>query len=271
MTTISVITICLNAAEHIEQAIESVEAQTYHHIEYLVIDGGSTDGTLGVVERHEKRVDYLVSEPDGGLYNAMNKGIQAATGEVLFFLNADDRFCDAEVVGDLMSAFREDPELEVVYGNALHDLPGGYRRWVQCSELTRRSLAKQTISHQTIFSRRRVFEKTGGFNENYRVVSDLEWLIKLSIKGVVSRHVDRDVSIVGVDGRSWVTAWEDERLRMMRRYYSAFEIFCWRTLPKFPPIRWLPVRWAIHLTQVAIDRKYRMAWLERRRARRSRQ
>ena len=101
--TVSIITASLNAEAHIEGAIKSVAAQPYPHVEHVIIDGGSTDGTLEVVDRYRDRIGYFVSEPDGGIYNAMNKGIEAAGGDILYFLNADDSFCDDQVVEDVVS------------------------------------------------------------------------------------------------------------------------------------------------------------------------
>ena len=87
---ISIVTVVLNDAKHLEQAIKSVLGQTYDNIEYLIIDGGSTDGTLDIIRKHEKAIDYWVSEPDSGIYDAMNKGVSLATGDLIALLNSDD-------------------------------------------------------------------------------------------------------------------------------------------------------------------------------------
>jgi glycosyltransferase involved in cell wall biosynthesis len=114
---VSIITASLDAVAHIDLAIGSVAAQTYPYIQHVIIDGGSTDGTLEIIQRNQDRIDYFVSEPDRGIYDAMNKGISAASGDILYFLNPDDRFCDDRVVQDVASVFESDPSLEVVYGN----------------------------------------------------------------------------------------------------------------------------------------------------------
>ena len=232
MTTVSVITICLNAAKTIEQTIKSVRGQTYSHIEHVIIDGGSNDGTLAIIDRYRDSVDYIVSERDHGLYHAMNKGIRAATGDILFFLNADDRFVDGEVVTDVVAAFREDNALEIVYGDVLWDIEGKLRRWVQPDQFSRRSLAGRTVCHQAVFARRKLLEGDNGFNEEFRVVSDLDWLIRMAEQEVRLRHIDRDIAVLGIEGRSNNTQWEFERRRMMQRYYSNREIFLWRTVPR---------------------------------------
>ena len=232
MTAVSVITICLNAAKTIEQTIKSVRGQTYSHIEHVIIDGGSNDGTLAIIDQYRDSIGYFVSERDNGLYHAMNKGIRAATGDVLFFLNADDWFVDSNVVTDVVAAFHEDADLEIVYGDVLQNFEGGQRRWVQSDQFSRRSLARRTICHQAVFARRKLLEGDNGFNEEFQVVSDLEWLIRMAEQGARFRHIHRDIAGIGLEGRSNVTQWEFERRRMMQRYYSNLEIFLWRTVPR---------------------------------------
>ena len=95
---ISIITVSYNAAKTIEQTISSVVNQTYQDIEYIIIDGGSTDGTMDIIRKYEDRIAYWISEPDKGIYDAMNKGIDVATGDYVYFLGADDRLVDANII-----------------------------------------------------------------------------------------------------------------------------------------------------------------------------
>jgi len=231
---VSIITAALNAASHIERAIRSVAAQTYPLVEHVIIDGGSTDGTLQIIERCQDGIGYFISEPDRGIYDAMNKGIEAATGDVLFFLNADDRLCDDQVVEDAMSVFESAPDLEVVYGNLLWDLSGKLVRKTQPSTVTRASLAAATVLHQTVFARKGVFEATDGFSEQYRVVSDYDWMMKVFIRDARKyRYVDRDIAVMGTRGLSWTAKdWEDERIRAMRAYFTTWEILRYRVWPR---------------------------------------
>jgi glycosyltransferase involved in cell wall biosynthesis len=229
---ISVITASLNAVHHIERSIESVAAQTYPDIEHVIIDGGSTDGTLEIVDRYRDRIGYFVSEPDTGVYNAMNKGIRAATGDILYFLNADDRFCDHRVVEDVVSVFNEMPHVEIVYGNLIWDISGRMVRKTQPAVVTREYLARTTILHQTVFARRDVFEAIGGFSEKHRIISDYEWMVKaLLTDGRSYLYYDRDIAVMGTGGLSWTTDWERERLEVMRNYFGLYEILRYRILP----------------------------------------
>ena len=229
---ISVITPSLNCVKYIEKAIQSVKIQSYPEIEYLVIDGCSTDGTIDIINRYRDDIDYFISENDSGIYNAMNKGIKNASGDVLFFLNADDQFCDGNVVSDIMHYFNSQNGLDLVYGNVLLDMPRGITRWHQNPELSRKSLAGNTISHQSIFAKKEIFIRTNGFSENYRIVSDFEWLMKLAHSNIKSMHIERDITLVSTAGLSHTTEWEDERITAMRNYYTPAEIFLWRRLPR---------------------------------------
>src|SRR3989338_1857456 len=112
----SVITVCFNAAQTIERAMRSVCSQTYPHIEYIIVDWASTDKTLEIVDKYAGRVNKLISEKDNGIYDAMNKGIKTSTGDILYFLNADDYFCDDNVLEDIAQAFEEDSSRMLVYG-----------------------------------------------------------------------------------------------------------------------------------------------------------
>ncbi len=252
---LSVITASLNAAPQIEWAIESVMSQTYPHIEHVIIDGDSTDGTLEIIGKYRERIGYFISEPDSGLYNAMNKGIKAATGDVLFFLNADDRFCDEKVVEDVMSVFHDAPELEVVFGNLVWDLPDRLWRKKQPGTITRASLAAATILHQTVFARKHLFQATDGFSEDYRLVSDYEWMMKVFIRDKREyQYYDRDIAVMGTQGLSWTsTDWESERIEAMRAYFTTYEILRYRVWPRrMQPLaeRLYSIRRFLHLGRI---------------------
>ncbi len=229
---VSIITPTYNCAGYIERCIQSVIRQSYENIEYVIIDGGSTDGTLDLVKKHSEHIDYFISEKDDGIFNAMNKGIKNSTGDVLFFLNADDRYCDDEVVTYAMSYLNNDPGLEMVYGNVILEMPAGQVKWTQHKTLSRMPLALGTISHQSIFAKRNLFEKTNGFSEKYKIVGDFDWLMKLAHSDTKSLHIERDITFVCVEGLSHTTEWEHERIQAMREFYTWPEIIFWRVIPR---------------------------------------
>ena len=181
---ISIITPCLNRAKYIEDAVESVLKQNYPYFEHIIIDGGSTDGTLDILARYPHL--RVVSEPDRGLYDALNKGIQVARGDIIGWLNSDDLYTDG-VFYDVARKATEFPSVEIITGDS--DLFVGSpdsnhvirrNKFYSCRELTEGRLAG-VISLNGCFFKRDLFEKIGLFNANYCLTADHDFLIRLSI------------------------------------------------------------------------------------------
>lgn len=196
-TQFSIITVCYNAAQCIGPTIASLTSQTWPRIDYVVVDGNSKDGTQDIVRQHAERISTFISEPDKGIYDAMNKGITLSKGDVLFFLNADDAFCDPGVLADVARAFDADPELDVVYGNVIltsGPQGAGQRRahhrfhWVNA-----RNIFFGDLCHQAVFARKRVFEQVGGFDLAYPINADYDWLLRVFKAGAKTRYIDRDI------------------------------------------------------------------------------
>lgn len=228
---ISVVTVVLNAAGRIEKCVASVLGQTYDNIEYLVIDGVSTDGTLDILARYRDRIDYLVSEPDRGLYHAMNKGVRAATGDFVYFLNSDDSFCDEKVVADVAATIQQNSSVDLVYGDVLMGSGDQLVRRSQVPTLDRESLCRKGFCHQALFARRELLLRTGGFSEEYRIVADGDWLARALAAGATSLHLERDIAIFAMDGLSGTSNWRAEKRRSLRANFTAWELFRWRKLP----------------------------------------
>ena len=232
MKKMSIITAVLNGREYIERALDSVYGQSYPAVEHVVIDGGSVDGTVDILKKHHDRLGFFVSEPDTGIYNAMNKGIRAATGDILFFLNADDQLCDPYVIDEVVLFFDQNPSLDIVYGNIVWDLGEQMFQEKQPSVITRELLARRTVFHQTVFAKKKVFESIGGFSEHYKVVGDYEWFLRVFLKHRFTyAYYDRDMAIVSTNGISNFTKWENERLSAMKRYFNYYEILRYRIIP----------------------------------------
>lgn len=160
---ISVITVCYNAAETIEETIQSVLEQTYADIEYIIIDGGSTDGTVEIIRKYAGRLAYWVSEPDKGIYDAMNKGIAAATGEYINFMNAGDTFHNEKVVEEVFS--RDYPEsCSVIYGKTQRSY-----RWGTYIKTPRQD--RLDFCHQSTFIKTAVHKKIP-FDLSYKICAD---------------------------------------------------------------------------------------------------
>ncbi|NIQ16927.1 MAG: glycosyltransferase, partial [Candidatus Dadabacteria bacterium] len=177
--------------------MKSVFSQTYPQLEYLIIDGGSDDGTVEIVHQFRDGVDYFIREPDNGIYDAMNKGIKIATGEILFFLNSDDYFADPKVVEDVAKVYRENPKVDVVFGNQIFDK--GDRRLIkkQLFKNPKIQLARTNVQHQTLFAKKKILELTGGFSTKYKIVSDYEWMLKTFLVNKCNYiYIDREISVM---------------------------------------------------------------------------
>lgn len=180
--TISVITVCFNAADTIEATLRSVCAQKDAHVELIIIDGASTDATMAIVERYRDRIAKVVSEKDAGIFDAMNKGIGLSTGEVVYFLGADDSLVDDHVLRDIAAVFSEDDRRLLVYGNVVFTgaprgvVYGPARPFIRWSV---KEFLNNSFCHQALFARRSLFDDVGKFNDRLRFSADYEWVIKV--------------------------------------------------------------------------------------------
>lgn len=178
---ISVVTAVWNRAATVGGAIDSVAAQTHPHVEHLVIDGGSTDGTLAEVEARRSPGMVVVSEPDRGIYDALNKGLAASTGEVVGLLHSDDFFAHAQVIERIAAAFA-DPAIDAVYGDldyvSASDTTKVIRHWRAGPATPARLRRGWMPPHPTLFVRRRVFETHGAYDTRYRIAADYDAVLR---------------------------------------------------------------------------------------------
>lgn len=224
-TRFSVITVCYNAAHCLERTMASLFAQTWPHVEYIVVDGNSTDGTQAVVQRHAPRIDKFVSEPDKGIFDAMNKAIGLSGGDVLFFLNADDAFCDPQVLADVAACFEADPALDLVYGNVVH-VNGAQQRRRRFHWVNARNIYFGDLCHQVVFARRALFQRVGGFDLAYPVNADYDWLLRAFSGGARTRYLNRDIAYFADGGfhTQQGLAHERERFAIKTKYRPAWQV-----------------------------------------------
>lgn len=174
---LSIITVCFNIKDEIEQTLKSIVNQTWQDFEWIVIDGGSTDGTLDILKKYEKHISVLISEPDKGIYNAMNKGIKIAKGKYLNFMNGGDSFYADDVLEKVFAG--KDYDSDILYGDCkIFEMNGkSYIRKFP-DNIGTRFFVDDVINHQSTFIKRDLFDKYGLYSENYKIVSDWEkWVI----------------------------------------------------------------------------------------------
>lgn len=182
---VSIITSCFNREGTIAQTIESVLEQDYPNIEYIIIDGASKDNSLQIIRKYEHRITKIISEPDKGMYEAINKGLKLATGDIVGLLHSDDFFFSKSVISDIVATFKQS-NADLVYGNGLYVDPkntnlvvrnwisGSYKRWkVKCGWLP---------LHPTVYIRKKLIERIGLYDESYRIAADSEFLIRYLYK-----------------------------------------------------------------------------------------
>lgn len=241
---ISVITAVFNRAGTIGQAIDSVAAQTYPDIEHLIIDGASRDGTLELVERHRTSSMRLISEPDGGIYDALNKGISLASGEIIGVMHSDDFFATNFVLEKVAAVF-DDEQVEAVYGDldyvAAADPERIIRRW-RSDSYSRAKLGRGWMPpHPTLFMRSRVFARLGVYDTRYRIAADYEAMLRYFGRGGVEPAYIPEVLVkMRVGGES--NASLGRIIRKTREDYRALRTsgvgglraLAWKNLSKLP-------------------------------------
>jgi glycosyltransferase involved in cell wall biosynthesis len=180
---LSIITVCYNSAATIRDTIESVLSQTYPDIEYIIIDGVSTDATMQIVSEYADRISMIVSEPDKGIYDAMNKGISLATGDVVGILNSDDFYDYSDAVSDIASSFIANPEVDIVFGDVVYVRPDNLKKIVR--HYSSANFKPWWLKygwmppHPGTFVKRANYDKLGLYSLNYKTGADYEMFVRL--------------------------------------------------------------------------------------------
>ena len=203
---VSIITVVYNRVEAIADCVASVRSQTWPDLEYIVVNGASTDGTSQVLDGLRDRIDIYVNEPDKGIYDALNKAMALATGDVIGLMHSDDVFQDERVVADVAARFA-DPSVRLVYGDleyvAKADLGRVIRRWVSCSFTSGLLRQGWMPPHPTLFVHREAYRAVGGYDTSYRIAADYDFVLRYFRRcGQQSRHVPRVLVRMRVGGAS---------------------------------------------------------------------
>jgi glycosyltransferase involved in cell wall biosynthesis len=219
--TLSVITVVYNNVKDIERTMLSVVNQTYPDIEYIIVDGLSTDGTLDIINSYKTKIAKLISEKDQGIYDAMNKGLAAATGDYVIFMNSGDEFFAKDTVANVFSTAQD---ADIYYGETeMIDAEGqslGRRRHQAPKHFTWRSFNYgMSISHQAIYIRRALTEP---YDSRYQLSADIDWIIRAAKKAKKIVNVNQYVAKYLVGGMSKTKHRQSlmERFDIMKRYYG---------------------------------------------------
>ena len=204
---VSIITVCFNSVETIRDTIESVLAQSYPNIEHVIIDGASTDGTAEVLADYRGRIAKIISEPDQGIYDAMNKGIRAATGDLVGILNSDDFFASSDVISTVAGEFRRDEDADIVFGDLIYVSPYDVRK-------VRRFYSSRGFRpwklrfgfmppHPATYVKKQVYDRFGLYRDGYRIAADYEIFVRwLVANDIAYRRLDKVLVCMRIGGVS---------------------------------------------------------------------
>ena len=243
----SIVTVCFNAELCIGEAMRSLASQSFRDFEWLVVDGASTDRTLEVVSSDARLTPRIISEPDKGIYDAMNKGVALARGDYVFFLNADDQFAGPDVLKNVAAALESTGSPQILIGRIWHTF-AHHRVLRDYSHLSYSRLLIDSICHQATFAKRELLKASGGFDLQYRLCGDYDWFLRALRSGASYAYCEEIVANFSGDGahvqRAELTRQEISRIR--RHFlgpvrHAAFTV--WRYLDHYQrKLRALPPR-----------------------------
>lgn len=201
---VSIITAVYNARETIENTIKSVISQSYENIEYIVIDGLSTDGTIEIISKYKDKISKFISEPDKGIYDAFNKGIKLSSGDIIGFLNADDIYAHNRVIENIVNTFKS-KNVDSVYGDLIYiDKAGNKVRYWKSGEFNIENLKKGWMPpHPTFFVKRKIYELFGGYRTDFKISADYEISLRFLYKEKISiAYIPEVIVLMKTGGKS---------------------------------------------------------------------
>jgi glycosyltransferase len=244
--TVSIITIVYNNAKYIRDAIKSVLSQDYQSIEFIVIDGGSKDGTIEIIKEYQEQISYFLSESDNGIYDALNKGIAHSTGDVIGFLHSDDVFSNGAVISTLAREFSR-LHSDVVYGDLDYVKQDAtdcvVRHWESGTFLESKLKYGWMPPHPTFYARRDIYKKYGSFNLMYSISSDYDSMLRiLTTKNIRVSYIPEvlvRMRVGGISNKNFINiinkSIEDYWVLRANKIGSFLTILCknFRKLPQF--------------------------------------
>lgn len=239
---ISIVTVVLNQHDYIGEAIDSVISQDYTDIEYIVVDGKSTDGTLDIIKSYGNKITKVVSEKDKGLYDALNKGIALATGDYIGFVHSDDMLYDKSVISRIVHKLEED-DCDLLYGNGIFVSTSNrncvIREWISGVYSKHKVRFGWLPLHTTVYIRRSVYMRYGGYDISYRIAGDTDLLVRyLYDLDLKISYLNDMIIIMRIGGKSTsvnnsVKKWKED-LRLYRAHNFSFMVLPCKVMRKIP-------------------------------------
>jgi len=237
---ITIITVVFNGAKYIRTAIQSVLSQDYDNIEYIVIDGGSTDGTVDIIKEYQNKISVFVSEPDKGLYDAMNKGIGLATGDVVGILNGDDFYIDDKVIEKVVKEF-EEKGVDSVYADLVYVRPKNLDKTVRYYDGSHFNPSKFAYgwmpAHPTFFVKKDIYDKYGVFRTDLKIGADFDILTRFLYTQKISYSYMQEVLVkmrLGGVSTSFRSIWTNNIEQLMACKDNSIETNIFKILYKYP-------------------------------------
>lgn len=223
---VTLITVTYNSARFLQSCIHSVNSQDYHDIEYIVVDGGSTDDTVSIIERNDSRISKWISEKDNGMYDAINKGMKMATGDIIGILNSDDILASSSTISTIVAAFKEQ-QVDSLFGDLQYvdaeDTSKIHRFWRGCRYNRSAFRFGWMPAHPTFYIRREIVEQLGGYETHFFSAADFEFMTRYLFKHRVSSYYLPRL-IVKMRSGGMSNGSLKRRLRANRRDYLALKI-----------------------------------------------
>lgn len=203
---VSIITVCFNSVSTIEETIQSVLSQDHPNIEHIIIDGGSSDGTLDIIEKYKNQIGEIKIEPDNGIYDAMNKGIALSTGELIGTLNSDDFYSSNSIISQVAAAFKNQ-SIDAVYGDVAIVSPKNTKkivRYYSSEAFSPEGFAYGYMpAHPTFYTKREYYKSIGGYKTDYHIAADYELLIRfLALNKLRTKYLKLNMVTMRLGGRT---------------------------------------------------------------------
>lgn len=213
---VSIVTPSYNQGKFIEETIQSILSQDYPNIEYIIIDGGSTDSSIDIIKRYEQDIAYWVSEPDSGISDAFNKGIKASKGDIIGIINVGDRYTE-EAISTIVNVLNESADFDFVYGDLMYIDEKGNPLFLMKGDQGYQKKIRYTmpaLNHPTVFMKRSVYDSCGLFDISYKIAMDYELLLRITQSGKKGLYIERTLAAMTLGGISY------------ERFYKGYKEVC---------------------------------------------